>query len=53
MFVSRSKPRPLHVPHVNPSGTNSSIGRSYQASALCASNTSAARSVSAFVRTGV
>jgi hypothetical protein len=53
MFVSRSKLRPPHVPQVNPSGMNSSTGRSYQASALCASKTSAARSVSAFVRTGV
>src|SRR5918996_3864157 len=53
MFVSRSKLPPPHAAHVNPSGTKSSIGRSYHASAPWVSNTCAARSVSAFVRIGV
>ena len=38
---------PPHDGHVSPSGRNSSIGRSYQASALCCSNTAAALSMSA------
>ena len=46
MFVSRSNCVPPHDEQAKPSGRNSSIGRSYQASALCSSNTAAARSMS-------
>src|SRR6266536_2749150 len=42
MFISRSKVVPPQERHVSPFGTNSSIGRSYQESAPCASYTDAA-----------
>jgi hypothetical protein len=42
MSRSRSNDRPPHDGHVSPGGTNSSIGRSYHASALYSSNTFAA-----------
>ena len=42
MSRSRSNSRPPHVGHASPSGRNSSIGRSYHASAPCSANTAAA-----------
>src|SRR5262245_61871493 len=50
MSRSRSKELPPQEGHVKPSGTNSSSGRSYQASALYSSKTSAARRTSSGVR---
>src|SRR3954447_26180145 len=47
MFISRAKLVPPHDPQVSPSGTNSSVGRSYQASAPKRSNTEAAFSTMA------
>src|SRR6185369_15686149 len=47
MFISRSKPVPPHFGHVIPSGMNSSVGRSYQASAPYWSKTLAVFSTSA------
>ena len=49
MFISRSNVVPPHAGHVEPGGTNSSVGRSYQASAPYCSNTAAACSTSAGV----
>ena len=51
MSRSRSNVVPPHDGQVSPGGRNSSIGRSYQASALCCSKMSAARSISSGVRT--
>src|SRR3954447_12193928 len=42
MFISRAKLVAPHDPHLSPSGTNSSVGRSYHASAPKRSNTDAA-----------
>src|SRR5580765_1418359 len=47
MFISRSKVVPPHEAHVKPSGMNSSVGRSYQASAPYWSNTLAVFATSA------
>src|SRR5471032_734918 len=47
MFISRSKLVPPQDGHVNPSGMNSSVGRSYQASAPYVSKTPAVFSTSA------
>src|SRR6195256_1996918 len=47
MFISRSKLEPLHFGQVMPSGMNSSVGRSYQASAPYRSKTLAVFSTSA------
>src|SRR4051794_37581439 len=44
IFISRSNAAPPHDGQVSPPGTNSSVGRSYQASAPNFSNTAAARS---------
>src|SRR6201747_1531402 len=49
MFISRSKVVPPQVEQVNPGGMNSSVGRSYHASAPYFSNPAAARSTSAGV----
>ena len=49
MFISFSKSVPPHEGHASPAGRNSSTGRSYQASAPCASKTLAAFSTSAGV----
>ena len=49
MSRSRSNVRPPQCSHVRPSGTNVSIGRSYQASAFSTSKIDAARSMSAAV----
>ena len=51
MLFSRSNVAPPHFWHVRPAGTNSSMGRSYQASAPYSSNTVAACSTIAPVRT--
>jgi hypothetical protein len=51
MFISFSKLTSPHFAHVKPSGTNSSIGRSYHASAPYFSNTLADFSTSAGVVT--
>jgi hypothetical protein len=50
--MSRSRWNSLlpHAGHVKPAGRNSSIGRSYQASAPCCSKTVAALSIKADVR---
>src|SRR5262245_23289254 len=50
MFISRSKLEPPHFEQTIPGGRNSSVGRSYQASAPYCSNTLAARSTSAGVK---
>src|SRR3954467_5680737 len=47
MFISRSKLVPPHFEQVSPAGMNSSVGRSYQASAPYWSNTAAVFSTSA------
>src|SRR5882724_1234663 len=49
MFISRSKLVPPHDAQVRPSGMNSSVGRSYQASAPYWSNTAAVFSTRAGV----
>src|SRR5688572_6972205 len=51
MSRSRSKLVPPHEGHASPSGMNSSVGRSYQASVPYWSNTDADRSTSAAVST--
>src|SRR3954466_692316 len=47
VFISRSNVVPPHVPQVRPAGMNSSVGRSYHASAPYRSNTLAVFSTSA------
>ena len=49
MFISFSKLVSPHFGHVNPGGRNSSMGRSYQASAPYVSKTDAAFSTSSAV----
>src|SRR5262245_8069879 len=48
MFISRAKDVPLQTRQDRPAGTNSSVGRSYQASAPYFSKTAAACSTIAF-----